>query len=92
MKNYNAEAKSFLDANNIKVSMQYAGFCKHFADDKEERDTYNITLSRNNRSYSFDYGDSINNSMMRKYNTYLDYSYAYNKDAKNKIYNRKFMT
>lgn len=93
MQNYNTEAKSFLDANNIKVSIQYAGFRKHFADDKEERDTYSITLSRNSKSYSFDYGDSISNSMIRKYNTYMDYSYAYNEDVRNKnFYNRKFMT
>lgn len=91
--NYNAEAKSFLDTKGITVSIQYTGFRKYFSDDKEERDTYNITFKRNDKAYSFDYGDSIANSMIRKYNTHLDYAYAYNEDAKNKrFYNRKFTT
>ena len=91
--NYNKEAQSFLDTNSITVSIQYTGFRKYFADDKEERDTYNITFKRNDKTYSFDYGDSIVNSIVRKYNTYLDYVYAYNKDAKNKrFYDRKFIT
>ena len=91
--NYNKEAQSFLDTKGITVSIQYTGFRKYFQDDKEERDTYSITLRRNDKTFSFDYGDSIINSMIRKYNSYLDYSYAYNKDAKEKrFYNRKFMT
>ena len=93
LKNYNKEAQSFLDTKGITVSIQYTGFRKYFQDDKEERDTYSITLRRNDKTFSFDYGDSIHNSIIRKYSTHFDYAYAYDKDAKEKrFYNRKFMT
>ena len=35
---------------------------KHFASDKENRDIYTVTLMRKKRSYTFEFGQSINNS------------------------------
>ncbi len=33
---------------------------KHFLDDTDSRDVYNVTLKRGSRSYTFDFGQSIN--------------------------------
>jgi hypothetical protein len=59
---YNLKAKSFLKKTNSKMTIEYLKTDKYFDDDKEERDIYNITLSRGLRSFSFTFGNSIANS------------------------------
>ena len=60
--NYEQQAENFLKEVNGKVTIKYHSYGKHFEDDKEERNIYLVTISRNNNEYSFKFGDSINNS------------------------------
>jgi hypothetical protein len=46
----------------ISLDVKFKVNGKHFASDKENRDIYTITLSRGKRSYTFEFGQSINNS------------------------------
>ena len=83
-------AIDFLTVNQITLDREYIGNRKHFPDDKDKRDCYKITISRNGKSYSFEYGDSIANSEYRKYRTYQDFLYGYAEDSKRSFYSRKF--
>ena len=51
---------------DFEVSIQFTGIKKHFADDKEERltGTYTITRTSTNRTISFDFGFSLNDTEM----------------------------
>jgi hypothetical protein len=59
---YLKQAQDFLDKTDTKMIVKYLKFDKYFADDKECRDIYKITLIRNDKSYSFTFGQSIINS------------------------------
>jgi hypothetical protein len=63
---YEKQGNDFLTATNTELKIEYIGKRKHFPDDREERDCYNVTLSRDNRSYSFVFGDSIANTEKRE--------------------------
>lgn len=56
MKNHEEEAIEFAKNNNIKVKINKISFGKHFLDDKENRYIFNITLFRNKKRYTFNYG------------------------------------
>jgi len=47
---------------DLSFSAEFKENGKHFVNDKEPRDIYKITLKRGARSYTFDFGQSINNS------------------------------
>lgn len=59
---YEQQAIEFLNAKNTEFSCKFLKHGKHFDDDKEERDIYEITLKRGEKSYSFNFGQSIVNS------------------------------
>jgi hypothetical protein len=59
---YQQQAIDFLAATNTSFNEKFLKHGKHFADDKESRDIYEIELKRGNRSYKFNFGQSINNS------------------------------
>jgi len=46
----------------LKVSVEFLGLQQHFADDKEEREVLKVTIERNNREISFDFGMSLNDT------------------------------
>lgn len=56
---YQKQAIDFLEQTGTKFDVEFVKHGKHFIDDKEERDIYKITLKRGNRSFSFDFGQSI---------------------------------
>lgn len=60
--NYEQQAIDFLQSTNTQFSATFLKNGKHFDDDKEDRDIYQITLKRGSRSYSFEFGQSIANS------------------------------
>jgi hypothetical protein len=62
MDEYTKQAKDFCQETGTIIEINFSHYGKHFIDDKEKRDIYNITIKRNNKSYSFKYGDSINNT------------------------------
>lgn len=57
---YNKQVEDFLKETNTTFTCEYLRHGKHFDDDKDERDIYKITLTRGLRSFSFDFGQSIN--------------------------------
>lgn len=59
---YQQTAIDFLKSTGVEFSAKFVKNGKHFADDKEERDIYEITLKRGQRKYSFEFGRSLNNS------------------------------
>lgn len=59
---YEQQAIDFMNATGTTIECVYSKTGKYFPDDKEERDIYNVTMSRGNRKYSFSFGQSIVNS------------------------------
>ena len=62
MSEYTKQAEDFLKKTGTEFKAEFLRFGKYFDDDKEERDIYKITLNRGNRSFSFEFGQSINDS------------------------------
>ena len=67
MDEYEKQADEFLKKTNTKIKKKYIGHKPYFADDKESRDVYEITLTRGNRSYTFTFGQSLSNSGVALY-------------------------
>lgn len=59
---YDIQAENFLQKTNTTLEIKFLKNDFYFDDDKEKRDIYQCTLKRGNRSYSFKFGQSINNS------------------------------
>jgi hypothetical protein len=59
---YEQQALDFLTSTGTTFSASFVRNGKHFDDDKETRDIYEITLKRGIRSYKFNFGQSIMNS------------------------------
>ena len=56
---YEQQAIDFLNSTNTKFKAVYLKHGYYFTDDKQCRDIYKITLSRNGKRYSFNFGQSI---------------------------------
>lgn len=59
---YEQQAVDFLTSTNTTFQANFLTWGKHFEDDKEGRDIYEITLQRGPRKYTFNFGQSIRNS------------------------------
>lgn len=59
---YEKQGTDFLEKTETKFVAEFVEFGKYFPSDKENRDIYKITLSRNGREYSFRFGQSIADS------------------------------
>lgn len=59
---YEQKAIDFLQSTNTEFKAEFLRNDKYFPDDKETRDIYKITLTRNGRFYSFEFGQSTMNS------------------------------
>lgn len=57
--NYIENTVSILDKLNTTISIEYLKNDYHFVGDKDKRDIYHVTLKRGNRSYSFNFGNSL---------------------------------
>jgi len=62
MSQYDEKAAEFLRKTGAEIKTEFLRFDKYFPDDKEARDIYQATLSRGKRTYTFTFGQSINNS------------------------------
>jgi len=60
--NYEQQAIDFLAKTNTAFTAEFLKNGKHFPNDKEVRDIYKITLKRGQRTFSFNFGQSIMNS------------------------------
>ena len=56
------QVSDFLEKTNTKFEAVFLGNFPYFEEDKESRDVYQITLSRNGKTYTFRFGQSIANS------------------------------
>lgn len=59
---YEKQAEDFLSKTGTKLTVKFKTYDKYFADDKESRNIYNITLRRGKKSYTFTFGASINDT------------------------------
>lgn len=59
---YEKQANNFLSKVNASIEITFKKFDYHFSDDKEKRDIYEITIKRGNRKFTFDFGNSLNDS------------------------------
>ncbi len=59
---YQQQAIDFLTATGTEFTATYLKHGKHWEDDKDSRDIYEIELKRGRRSYKFNFGQSINDS------------------------------
>ena len=59
---YQGMSQEFLSMTDTDFTVNYERTGKYFTDDKDARDIYRIVLTRGNRSYAFNFGQSITNS------------------------------
>jgi hypothetical protein len=59
---YQKQGTDFLTKTKTKMKVEFVEHDFYFDDDKEARDIYRITLTRNGKRYSFKFGQSIANT------------------------------
>lgn len=57
--NYLQQATEFAAKHNVTMKINSVNYGKHFPDDKESRYIFNITLKRNRKQYTFNFGQSL---------------------------------
>lgn len=72
MNEYEQQANEFLTKHNAKIKIDFLNFGKYFDDDKESRNIYRFTITRNGKQYSAKFGDSIANTENGKEPTVYD--------------------
>lgn len=60
--NYNEQAENFLQKTQTTFKAEFLENRKYFDDDTHARDVYLITLTRGNRQFSFNFGQSLEKS------------------------------
>lgn len=60
--NYLKQANDFLKSTGTKLHVSYLETGKHFEDDKTIRDIYKVTLKKGDKVYSFNFGQSLQDS------------------------------
>ncbi len=66
---YDLQAEKFLKDTNTEFKVEFLKHGKHFEDDTESRDIYKITLTRVGRVFKFDFGQSLDCSGLRLFNS-----------------------
>lgn len=59
---YEQQGNVFLEKTGTEFKVKFLRHDKHFADDQETRDIYEVTLTKGDRYYTFKFGQSINAS------------------------------
>jgi hypothetical protein len=59
LSSYDQQAIDLLNKLGVKFSAKFLKHGKHFEDDREKRDIFTLTLSRNGQRISFKFGQSI---------------------------------
>ena len=57
--NYTQMANDFLTKTNVKITIEYYRYGKHFVNDNTDRHIFTVTLSRCGKKHSFKFGQSI---------------------------------
>lgn len=58
--NYQQQAINFATKYGVKLTVNYSHYGPHFAGDKQSRHIFKCKLSRNRKSYIFNFGQSLN--------------------------------
>ena len=61
---YEKQAREFCEKYGIKMTTKYLGHFPYFEDDEEPRAVHEVSLARNKRTYTFRFGQSINDSYL----------------------------
>lgn len=61
--NYQTNAIEFLSSHGIEFHSRFLRFGKHFEDDKQERNIFDLTLTRDGKTISFEFGSSLHDSL-----------------------------
>lgn len=64
--NYRKQAEDFLVKTKTEFKARFLSHGKYFENDKVSRDIYEITLNRNGKIYTFNFGQSVANSGVPK--------------------------
>lgn len=59
---YQKQANDFLTKNNITFKAKFLKNDYHFSEDKDTRDIFNVTFSREGKKFSLCFGQSLNDS------------------------------
>lgn len=80
---YETQANNFLKKTGTEFKAVFLKYAKHFDDDTDLRDIYEITLKRGERVYKFNFGQSIAESGYKWVNstTRQEMKYTFYKDA-----------
>lgn len=62
MNEYLKKAEDFLTAHDAKIKIVFDHCGKYWEDDKENRNIYNVTITRDDKSYTTQFGDSLHNT------------------------------
>ena len=71
------QAKRFLEQTGTKFKAEFLKNEKHFEEDTETRDIYKITLTRGEREYKFNFGQSIAESGFKIININKEVKYTW---------------
>jgi len=58
---YDKQAQEFLTKTNTSYKCTYLKYDKHFSNDEQSRNIYRITLEKNGKKYTTNFGDSLVN-------------------------------
>ena len=72
MTDYEKQAEDFLKKSNTKLNITFKEYGKYFNDDKQARNIYFFTITRNGKKYKSTFGDSINNTQNNEKPTAYD--------------------
>jgi hypothetical protein len=85
---YEQQAQDFLNQTNSKLEVRFIKHDKYFVSDKEERDIFEVKLTRDSREYIFQFGASI-----ADYEKLLEYTLGedYNRYDINALISERYM-
>lgn len=66
------QANDFLQKTNTKIDIEYLKYDYHFIGDKDERDIYKVTIKRDSRQFSLNFGQSLARSRRKEAPTNYD--------------------
>ncbi len=69
MNTYEQQANNFCTKYNVSIEITYKKHDIHFEGDARKRDIYSIYIKRGARGFSFDFGQSLNDSGVKIVNT-----------------------
>jgi len=72
MSDYEKQAQDFMDKYGVTMKAEFLYHGPYFDDDKEKRDVYNITLSRNGVPWVFKFGQSLDRSGPGAHGSYYE--------------------